>query len=85
MFPCPTVAAALDLIAGWGPAKHLAQQEGVTLLGRAASLCRSVARARAPITERQLAPTRRLDTSVRTRYRVSQSLQTHTACVTGAT
>ena len=59
---------------------YSAQQKGVTLLGRVASLCRRVARARAPITERQLAPTRRLDTSVRTRYRVSQSLQhTHIA------
>ena len=46
-------------------------------MGRVASLWRRAARARAPITERQLAPTRRLDTSVRTRYRVSQSLRSH--------
>ena len=63
-----------------GTSDHVLQQEGGTLLGRVASLCRRVARARAPMTERQLAPTRRLDTSVRTRYRVSQSLQhTHIA------
>lgn len=42
-------------------------QRGATLVGREASLCRSVARARAPMTERQLAPTRRFDTRVRTR------------------
>ncbi len=46
------------------------------------SLSSSTARASEPMTERQLAPTRRFCTSVRTRYRVSQSLQRHAQSLT---
>ena len=41
------------------------------------SLCITTALAMAPITERQLAPTRRFDTKVRTRNLVSCSLHHH--------